>query len=229
MQFQRILPGYLFVLGALVGLFDVPFAVAQIVDEFSIPTVSTPCQMPLFPPPSVPVSVLQELRGARRQYLLGHSQYYSQLATPTQVRVNNRILNVVERLGRGQEGQVLLARYNQRNVTVKEFKSVDLLKSNLERLHAYSSVGVRTPNVIEVDLANKTVIFEYIEGMNVDLIRDPLHIGKRLPISEHTSALVGEAYEVFISKIPEHMRPEAFNVLLDFRSLRFIIIDPNDT
>jgi tRNA A-37 threonylcarbamoyl transferase component Bud32 len=94
-----------------------------------------------------------------------------------QMRVNGKSYQIIKMLGHGKGGYSYLATDGQREYVLKQihhepcdyYQFGDKIQSELRDYKRLKQVGIRMPEMYEIDIENERILKEYIEG---DLISD---------------------------------------------------------
>ena len=94
-----------------------------------------------------------------------------------QMRVNGKSYQIIKLLGHGKGGYSYLATDGQREYVLKQihhepcdyYQFGDKIQSELRDYKRLKQVGIRMPEMYEIDIENERILKEYIEG---DLISD---------------------------------------------------------
>ena len=98
---------------------------------------------------------------------------------PDTICVNNKQYNVIKLLGRGKGGYSYLVSDDKGNYVLKQihhepcdyYQFGDKLQSELNDYKKLMSIGIKIPQMFDVDVENERILKEYIEGETIyDLV-----------------------------------------------------------
>lgn len=139
--------------------------------------------------------------------------------------------HAVALLGKGAEAMVYLVQTVPGKFEVlKQFHasvSADRVKRNMGDLIELRRAGVDTPQVLNVDLKKKSARLEFIEGFTVAELHTTY---KSLGLSKNELELIETKFDEFVLTSYQVSRAsdyESYNVVLDFKTGHFVVIDAN--
>ncbi|MCH5156291.1 MAG: hypothetical protein J1G02_00265 [Clostridiales bacterium] len=95
------------------------------------------------------------------------------------ISVNGKIYEIIKLLGKGKGGYSYLVTNGERRYVVKQihhepcdyYQFGDKLQAELHDYNRLVNIGVRMPELIEVDLVNERILKEYVDGETIyDLV-----------------------------------------------------------
>ncbi len=154
----------------------------------------------------------------------GAEKFLGALPPGSRLKVNEGEYTVVAYLGDGYEGTVYLADGPLGRKVVKQFKGTTNILAHVNALNRLAEAGVRTPRVWEVDERNQRVLLDYVEGLAVAKVRSR---GPQFGLTAAEMARFEARLAEFKRRVEPHWpRYVEQNVLLDFNSGEFVVIDP---
>ncbi|HIR28701.1 MAG TPA: hypothetical protein IAB84_12100 [Candidatus Choladousia intestinigallinarum] len=100
---------------------------------------------------------------------------------PNFLHVNGKEYKIIKLMGKGKGGYSYLASDGQREYILKQihhepcsyYQFGDKVQSEINDYHRLKKIGIRIPELIDVDIPNERILKEYIKGNTIyDLIRD---------------------------------------------------------
>ena len=99
--------------------------------------------------------------------------------TSQKLKVNDREFSIIKLLGKGKGGYSYLAKENQQLYVLKQihhepcsyYQFGDKIQSEINDYQKLKAIGIRMPEMIDVDVENERILKEYIEGDTIyDLV-----------------------------------------------------------
>lgn len=94
---------------------------------------------------------------------------------PDKISVNDKEYNVIKLLGKGKGGYSYLVNNGTENYVLKQihhepcdyYSFGDKLQSELNDYKKLKSIGIKLPEMLDVDIENERILKEYIEGSTI--------------------------------------------------------------
>ena len=142
-----------------------------------------------------------------------------------------KVPGAVAQLGHGSEGNVYLMQTAAGKLEVfKKFHSTTpqtQVRESMNALKKLKRAGVAAPKVFAVDVKQKTAHFEYVEGFVVDSL---ITRRENFDLTEEEAELIASKFHEFVitsRQLSEASNYEEYNVVLEFSTGRFVVIDAN--
>jgi len=207
----------------------------------AIPSIFATCEATLLSivnpikqsPLEFPADLREELKLAQETFLKRKqtvTKMNSGEPIPKYLAFNDLTYKVVAFLGAGGEGTVFLVEREARRFIFKRFYSKSSMNGNLNFGKILQLRGFDVVQPVTVEKESNTVLYPYVNGINVDEILRPYPAPL---VSERTTELVRIAFERYQSDHATFKRfhPHGLdilhrNVLLDLESFKFVVFDP---
>ena len=165
--------------------------------------------------------------GAKKAYVISDMDFYGKLGFEKEYRfsfywkkpliVNGADYHIVRLLGKGKGGYSYLAHRNDNQVVLKQIhhepcdyytfgNKIEAERDDYERL---KNAGIRIPQMLDIDLKNKRIVKEYIDGDTIfDLVKN------------------GESVEIFLPQVKEMADlAKAAGLNIDYFPTNFVVHD----
>jgi len=133
------------------------------------------------------------------------------------INVNNKSFRIIELLGKGKGGYSYLATDGERKYVLKQihhepceyYQFENKIEAEIRDYERLKRLGIRIPEMYDVDIFNERILKEYIEGETIAKL-----------------ALRGEVKEEYIKQVKEMcgvLYPAGFNI--DYYPTNFVVQD----